>query len=111
MSEDKTTKVSKELTVRYDILSDVIISSARIDMVSKLSDHPEGLRYNEIVTLIPEDRREPNLRDQLDELIKKNIVKDKGGGKYALSDLGKETYNWLVKVASRAKAEKIFSNP
>ena len=105
-----TKKVSKTFTARYDILSDVIVSPTRIEIVNKLSDHPTGLPYEEIISLIPKERQEVNIKYHLNDLIQKNIIEEQSSGKYALSELGKETYNMLVNIASRAKSEKIFSN-
>jgi predicted transcriptional regulator len=100
----KTRKVSKSFTAKYDILSDVIVSPPRIEIINKLSDYPTGLPYEEIVKLIPEDLRQWNVRRHLDHLIKENVIED-NGGKYSLTDLGKKTYNMLVKAASEIKAE------
>lgn len=39
----ETKKVSSKITFRYDILSDVIVSPTRIEILNKLSDNPTGL--------------------------------------------------------------------
>ncbi len=109
MGEEKTTKVSKEFTMRYDILSDVLVSPIRIEILNKLSDHPNGLSYEDVVALIPKDLQQANVRRHFDRLIQEKVIEDKGDGRYALSKLGEETYSTLVKVASKAKSEGIFS--
>jgi DNA-binding transcriptional ArsR family regulator len=119
MGEDKTTKVEKTLTIRYDILSDIIVSPMRIEILKILSNHPEGLSFERLTSLIrPELRRLPvekyfdDVRKHLDHLVEEGaVVKDKEVEKYSLSKLGEETYDTLAKVAVRAKSEQIFSNP
>lgn len=119
MGKDKTRKVSKDLTVRYDILSDIIVSPMRIEILKILSDHTDGLSFERLTSLIrPELRRLPvqtyfdHVRKHLDHLVEEGaVVKDKEVEKYSLSKLGEETYDTLAKVAVRAKSEHIFSNP
>jgi hypothetical protein len=48
------TKVRKEFTARYDILSDLIVSPVRIEILRSLSNYP-SLSFQEIVNHIPED--------------------------------------------------------
>jgi len=111
MGEDKTKKVSKELTVRYDILSDVIVSPVRIEILNKLSDHPDGLSYEDLVNHIRPELRKYNVQKHLIGLVEDGvIVKDKDE-KYSLSKVGEDTYDTLAKIALRAKSEQIFSNP
>jgi DNA-binding transcriptional ArsR family regulator len=107
----ETKKVGKTFIARYDILSDVIASPTRIEILNKLSGHPNGLSYQEIVKLIPADLQKSNIQKHLDRLVEEGVaVKDKDE-KYSLSKLGEDTYETLTKVASKAKSEQIFSNP
>jgi DNA-binding transcriptional ArsR family regulator len=101
----ETRKVSKSFTAKYDILSDVIVSPTRIEIINKLSDYPTGLPYEEIVKLIPEDLRQSNVQRHLDHLIKENVIIENNDGKYSLTEWGEKTYNMLVKAASEIKAE------
>jgi predicted transcriptional regulator len=96
------------LTARYNILSDVIASPTRIEIVNKLSDYPTGLSYEDIVKQMPDDIVQVNIRRHLNRLIKEDIVEDKDG-KYSLSKLGEHIYSMLTKIAAKAKAENIFS--
>jgi DNA-binding transcriptional ArsR family regulator len=106
---EDTTKVSKTVTAKYDILSDVIASPTRIKIVGELADSPTGLRYQEIAKVFSEGLGEMNVQRHFNHLLQKKVIEDEGDGKYGLSKLGKETYNSLVNVATRAKSEKIFS--
>jgi predicted transcriptional regulator len=105
----KTTKVTKTFVGRYDILSDVIVSPVRIEILHKLSDNPNGLSFEDIVNLIPEDMRQRNIQKHLDQLIRENFVaeEDKDKGKrYVLTESGKVNYSMLVEIASELKAEE-----
>jgi DNA-binding transcriptional ArsR family regulator len=104
------TKVSKTFTGRYHILSDVIVSPVRIEILNTLSDNPTGLSYEQIVSRLPEDLRQANVRKHLDNLVKEGVAVKDEDGKYTLSKLGEETYRTLTKVASKAKSQKIFAN-
>jgi predicted transcriptional regulator len=101
------TKVRKEFTARYDILSDLIVSPVRIEILRSLSNYP-SLSFQEIVNHIPEDMRQRNIQKHLDQLIRENFVaiedKEKGE-KYFLTELGKVNYEKLVEIASELKAE------
>jgi DNA-binding transcriptional ArsR family regulator len=105
------TKVSKEFTAKYDILSDVIVSPVRIEILNKLSDHPDGLSYEDLVKLLRPELRQSNVQKHLDRLVEEDVAVEDKDEKYSLSKLGEETYDTLAKVALRAKSEQIFSNP
>jgi DNA-binding HxlR family transcriptional regulator len=115
MVQEKTKKVLREFIVRYEILSDVVVSPVRIEILNKLSDSQNGLYYKEIVNRIPDDLRQRNIQKHLYNLVKEGIViveadaKD-GKTRYVLSKLGEETYSTVTKVAERAKSEQVFSN-
>jgi DNA-binding transcriptional ArsR family regulator len=110
MRMGETKKVSKTFIARYDILSDVIVSPVRIEILNTFSDNPTGLSYEQLVGRLPEDLRQANVRKHLDNLVKEGVAVKDENGKYTLSKLGEETYNTLTKVASKAKSEKIFAN-
>ncbi len=111
MGDEKTTKVEKTLTIRYDVLSDVIVSPFRIEILNKLSDHPNGLSYEDLVKLLRPELRQPYVQKHLNLLVEEGVVVKDKDGRYSLSKLGEETYDTLAKVALRAKSEQIFSNP
>jgi DNA-binding HxlR family transcriptional regulator len=108
------TKVRKEFTARYDILSDIIVSPVSIEILRSLSDCPNGLSFEAIVNHIPEDMRQRNIQKHLDQLIKEGIVGVNviavGGNlaekKYSLTESGKVNYDKLVEIASELKAEE-----
>jgi DNA-binding transcriptional ArsR family regulator len=103
---DKTTKVSKDLTVRYNILSDIVASPTRIEILNKLFDFPEGLTYDELVKKMSE---EAGVQRHLDMLLKDNIIENQSG-KYILSKNGREVYSDLGKVASKVKEAGVLSD-
>lgn len=107
------TKVRKEFIAKYDILSDVIVSPVRIEILRSLSEYSNGLSFEEIVNHIPEDMRNRNIQKHLDQLITENVVTvhdSDNGKKYFLTDTGKVTYKMLVKAASEIKAESSQTN-
>jgi DNA-binding transcriptional ArsR family regulator len=99
-------KVSKDLIVRYDILSDVIVSPTRLEILNKLFDSPDGLSYNELVKQMTE---QAGVQRHLDVLLKDNIIENKSG-KYTLSIYGHDVYDALGKVALKVKEEGLLSN-
>jgi predicted transcriptional regulator len=99
-------RVSKDLTAKYDILSDVTASPTRIEIINKLSGSSDGLPFEEIAKQLS-----PNTVDiqrHLDVLLKDKLIENKNG-MYTLSRDGQNIYSVLVEVAKKAKAEKIFS--
>jgi DNA-binding transcriptional ArsR family regulator len=114
----ETKKVTKTFIGRYDILSDVIVSPMRIEILKNLSDRPDGLSFERLTSLIrPELRQLPvetyfnHVQKHLNRLVEEGVVVKDKDEKYSLSKLGEETYDTLAKVAVRAKSEQIFSNP
>jgi DNA-binding HxlR family transcriptional regulator len=107
-------KVEKDIVFRYDILSDIIVSPARIEILRSLSDYPNGLSFEKIVNHIPEDMRQRNIQKHLDQLIKEGIVgvnviafgDNPVEKKYSLTESGKVNYDKLVEIASELKAEE-----
>jgi DNA-binding transcriptional ArsR family regulator len=108
------TKVSKTFTAKYDILSDVIVSPVRIEILRNLKSHPNSLSFGEIVHYVPEDMRKRNIQKHLDQLLRENIIyiqhhpagDNTAEEKYSLTESGKVTYDKLVEIASELKAEE-----
>jgi predicted transcriptional regulator len=100
----ETKKVNRSFNGIYGILSDVIVSPIRIEIINKLSDYPNGLPYEDILNLIPEDLLQSNVQRHLDYLMKEDLVAY-NGGKYCLTQRGKKSYDMLVDAASEIKAE------
>jgi DNA-binding transcriptional ArsR family regulator len=106
MGGDKTIKVSKKLTVRYNIISDVLVSPARLEILNKLFDSPEGLSFDELVEKMPKEAI--TVRFHLDVLLKDNIVEERDV-KYFLSENGLDFYYVLGKAAKKVQEEGLLT--
>jgi DNA-binding transcriptional ArsR family regulator len=106
MGEDKTIKVEKTLTIRYNIVSDVIVSPTRLEILNNLIDSPDGLSYSELVNHMPKE--EATLKHDLDILVKDNVVEN-WNGKYILSKNGMDVYYAIGKAAMKVKEEGLLS--
>jgi DNA-binding transcriptional ArsR family regulator len=103
----ETKKVKKEISFKYHIFPNVIVSPSRLEILNKLFDSPEGLSYDELVEKMSEKE---GVQRHLDVLLKDNIIENKSG-RYTLSKYGQDFYYDLGKAALKVKEEGLLSNP
>jgi predicted transcriptional regulator len=102
-------KVVKDISFKYHILSDVIVSPVRIGILNKLFESsPEGLSYDELSKIMSVESE--ILRYHLNALVKDGIAeKISESGKYTLSKNGLDFYYDLGKAAMKVKDEGLLS--
>jgi DNA-binding transcriptional ArsR family regulator len=104
MGEGRTTRVSKDLTIKYNIISDVIVSPTRLEILNNLIDSPGGLSYDELLKKMSE---QTDLQRHLDILLRGNIIEYEHG-KYSLSKKGVDVYFTRGKAAMKVKEQGLL---